>query len=97
MTFIPRLPGYVLANGGLTLGLPFKIQNGSFTRDMLKLYDMTGSTAPQICPKCGCALLWNGRTMACISCSYITTDVKSEKRIPAAKSKKKDKHGPSHS
>jgi hypothetical protein len=31
--------------------------------------------------------------MACIACSYISTDAKSEKRIPAAKTRRKDKRG----
>ncbi|HVR83242.1 MAG TPA: hypothetical protein VMU54_02955 [Planctomycetota bacterium] len=54
---------------------------------------MTGTRIPQGCPRCGNALLWNGRAMACIACSYLSTDVKSEKGLPAAKAKRKDKRG----
>lgn len=52
---------------------------------------MTGTPAPTICPKCGSALLWNGRAMTCVGCSYYSLDVKSDRKIPAARSKKKDK------
>lgn len=54
--------------------------------------EMTGGTGSEACPRCGCALLWNGRAMACIACSYISTQPKSEKRLPAAKSRKRDKN-----
>jgi hypothetical protein len=46
----------------------------------------------RICPRCGETLLWNGRGMACIACSYFSasTPPPSEKKIPSAKGKKPD-------
>lgn len=52
---------------------------------------MTGAQTPSVCPRCGGTLLWNGRAMACIACSYLSTNVKSEKKIPAARSRQKDR------
>jgi len=51
---------------------------------------MTGAT-PSLCPRCGGKLLWNGRAMACIACSYISTDVKSDRKIPAVRSRQKNR------
>lgn len=43
-----------------------------------------------LCPRCGGALLWNGRGMVCIACSYHAPDAKSpsEKKISIPKKKK---------
>jgi hypothetical protein len=52
---------------------------------------MTGETPNPSCPRCGNKLLWNGHALACIACSYISTASKSEKRLPAARSRRRNK------
>jgi uncharacterized Zn finger protein (UPF0148 family) len=54
---------------------------------------MNASPQGPACPRCGCQLLWNGRAMSCIACSYLSKDVKSEKRMPAVKERKRNRGG----
>ena len=47
-------------------------------------------TESKACPRCGGALLWNGRGYSCIACSYRAAEPKSpsEKKLPAARKRK---------
>jgi tRNA(Ile2) C34 agmatinyltransferase TiaS len=47
-------------------------------------------TDAKSCPRCGSALLWNGRGYSCIACSYRAAESKSpsEKNLPVPKKKK---------
>ncbi len=43
------------------------------------------------CPRCGGRLLYNGKGLACIACSYARTNPPSEKTLQVPREKRREK------